>query len=96
MDVWRYGEKLHILKKVSTAQAQGQSITYVARDLCVSDQTMYGIIRDRKKIEETVTSSKGGRAVKRSRIIDNLRTLNLLVFNECLDFHVAPKHEVTL
>jgi hypothetical protein len=83
---WTYGEKLHILKKVVAAQAQGQSITSVARDLCVSKQTIYGFLRNRKEIEETVTSSKGGSAVKRSRKNDNLRTLNLLVFNEMSGF----------
>jgi hypothetical protein len=79
---WTYGEKWHILQAALTAKSAGQSIQSVARDMCVSVPTIYRVMRNRKEIEETVTSFKGGGQVTRSRKKNKLHTLNSLVLKE--------------
>jgi molybdenum-dependent DNA-binding transcriptional regulator ModE len=81
-----YGEKSDILKIVLTAIAQGQSIRSAARTVGISEQTISGFLKNRKEIEEIVTSSKGGSTATRNRKINNLHTLNSLVLNELSGF----------
>jgi hypothetical protein len=79
---WTYGEKLHMLNTALTAKAQGQSFVSVARALRVSDQTVYGLVKNRKEIEKVACLLEGGASVTRNRKSDNLRTINVLVLNE--------------
>jgi hypothetical protein len=79
---WTYGEKLHILRTALTAKSKGESFVSVAKSLHVSEQTIYGLVRDRIDIEEVGISVEGGTAVTRNRKNDNLRTINLMVLNE--------------